>query len=563
MITHRREVQFNARGADLAPDAPIPCVIATTAPVRHMGMVEVLDCSPAGVDLSRAPLPLIVGHDASQLAVGVIEGLEAHGDKVTGFARFGTSDEAQQIRADVLADIHRGLSAGYSHLDEGTPVEGGAMKFRWQPFEVSITPIPADPASGFFRSIFGAPNIMQNEAAEVAALCQRHGLPELTRRLSGMNLERARAAILDELAARDHAAGGHLNVRSLESGTAAGEREAIINTLIARMGGRPAGPVIGRADCVSLAVRALQASGHRVTDHESRDAIIRRSLHTTSDFPALLGDAVGRVLMQAYAESPSAIKAVSRLSNLPDFRTKTAVRLGNEATLELVNEHGEFKHGTVSDRANGWKLATYGRIIGLTRQALVNDDLGGFAELVTKFGQAAAAREADELAQILITPPNVDGAALFSEARSSLMTGGTAALGLTGLSLAVRLLRLQREVGGRLVAHEPGALVVPAALEMPARQLVATLAPTTPAEAQPYQLDVVVEPRLDAASPTTWYLAARNQMSLEHGYLDGAQGVQVDQRDGFEIDGLELRARLDFGCGWVSSVGWVRAAPNP
>ena len=53
----------------------IPCTIATATPVMRGNLAEVLDCSPAGVDLTRAPLPLIVAHDQSRLSVGLVENL--------------------------------------------------------------------------------------------------------------------------------------------------------------------------------------------------------------------------------------------------------------------------------------------------------------------------------------------------------------------------------------------------------------------------------------------------------------------------------------------------------
>lgn len=79
---------------------------------------------------------------------------------------------------------------------------------------------------------------------------------------------------------------------------------------------------------------------------------------------------------------------------------------------------------------------------------------------------------------------------------------------------------------------------------------------------QPYSLKVIVEPRLDAVSKVQWYLAANNQTAFEHGYLDGAEGVHTT-REGFTTDGLEVKARLDFGCGWVAPYGWVKGLGTP
>ncbi|MDI3511592.1 MAG: hypothetical protein PWQ61_2357 [Betaproteobacteria bacterium] len=564
-MIHHRAIQFHARAADLAADAPIPCTIATITPVMRMGVAEVLDCSPQGVDLSRAPLPLIITHDASQLAVGVIENLKATGDKVTGFARFATSPEAQQIRADVLGDVHRSLSAGYMHLDEGTPIEGGLM-FRWQPFEVSIVPIPADPASGFFRSHPGVPHMNTNTnaatavAAEIADLCHRHGIPDFSSNLikRGLGVPEASAAILEELARRDFASGGHINI-SRAPAPAQATRAAIEDTLVARLGGRPTGEVLRNADVTSLAIRSLELTGQRVSDSEPRDRIFQRAMHTTSDFPLLLGNAVGRVLHQAFEQTPSAIKQIARLANLPDFRSKSVVRLGGAPSLEKVNESGEFTYGTVNEAAAGWRLATFGRIVSLSRQAMVNDDLSAFGQLLVKFGEAASRREAEELVSILLSPPSIDGSPLFHADRATLLTGAGSALQASSLGDAVQSLRSQKDIDGGLVMQEPATIIVPAALEMTARQLVASYTPAEAQSVQPFRLSVAVEPRLDAASKTAWYLVAANQNALEYGYLDGAQGIQTIQREGFEIDGMEIKARLDFGCGWVSPVGWVKS----
>lgn len=565
-----RTLEFDASSA-LGEADLIPVTIATSAAVPRMGSMEALDCTPAGADLSRAPLPLLLCHDTSRLAVGLVEQLVARGDRVTGLARFGSSAEAQQVRADVIAKIHRSVSVAYVYQDEGRPIEGGLM-YRWCPHEVSIVSVPADIGAGFFRSHPGAaPMPTANEPlltrqqidAEITGLCTRHlgtAGERLAQDLIGQTatMDAARAAVLEEAARRDLAAGGHLNVRPLgNQAFGSGEdREVIARTLVARLGGQVQGSVISSCDFVGLAARSLELRGERVSVFESRNAILQRALHTTSDFPALLGNAVGRVLHQAFEEAPAALKRVARLNNLPDFRAKTAVRLGASSSLEKVNEHGEFKYGTIEESANTWRLATYGRIIGITRQSMINDDLSGFAGLVAKFGQAAARREADELVSVLTTAPQVDGESLFSTDNKSLIT---TTLGLGGIGDAVKALRAQRDLDGGFVNHEPAALVVPGALEMSARQLVASITAAQTADVQPFTLSVEVEPRLDAVSATAWYLVARNQSALEYGYLDGEEGVQTEERVGFEVDGVEIKARLDFGCGWVSPIGWVKS----
>jgi hypothetical protein len=370
--------------------------------------------------------------------------------------------------------------------------------------------------------------------------------------------EQVNTAIIDELARRDFAAGGHLNVGP-HVASHTHERELILNTLVKRMGGKPTGEVIGSTDCTGLALRSLELSGIRVGTGERRDAILHRAMGT-SDFPVLLGNAAGKVLLGAFEDSPAQLKQVARMNSLPNFKDRTVIRMpGGAPSLEKVNEHGEFKQGSVSEASNGWKLNTYGRIVSLTRQALVNDDLSAFAGLLTEFGRSAARREADELVAMLTGNPVVDGSPLFHADRKSLITGLSSQLQSSSISSAVQSLRQQKEPGGGFIIQEPAFLVVPSALETQARQLVAIFNPNVSGEVQPYSLTVVVEPRLDAASASAWYLVAGNQVALEYGYLDGATGPQTFEREGFKIDGLEIKCRLDFGTGWVAPVGWVKA----
>ena len=71
-------------------------------------------------------------------------------------------------------------------------------------------------------------------------------------------------------------------------------------------------------------------------------------------------------------------------------------------TLEQVNEDGGFKRGSMIDSEETYSVATYGKIFGITRQAMVNDDLGAFSDIARRLGIAAAQFEAQFLANFLL-----------------------------------------------------------------------------------------------------------------------------------------------------------------
>ena len=543
-------------------DGGIPCVLATDTPIDRGGYKEVLDHAPESIDLTRAAqgLALLMHHDHTK-PVGRIEDIKTDGSKLRGIARFGSGPDAQQAKADVEAGILPALSVGYRIAATEYEAGGVTRITSWEPIEASLVAVPADIGAGMHRShpIPKKENHMQtNHRSEIENLAQRHALPgAMLEKLLADNLsiDAARSAILDHIAERD--AGGTRG-RLPHAGAGGAQTASIADAIAARMGVR--GAAGDNRPLIELARASLEASGQRVDRSMSRMELVSRAM-STSDFSHLLADSSGRVLAQAFENAPPALKAVARKATLPDFRSRTVVRLNAAPELKQVNENGEYHYSYVSDAAAAYNLVTYGRIIALSRQAIINDDLGAFADLLRKFGEAGARREGDVLAQVLLSNPSIDGAALFNADSGTLLTGAGSALGAAGLASAVKALRMQKEIEGGFIAQSPAFIIVPASLEYVARQLVSDIAPAKTSDANPLGkgLEVVVEPRLDANSATAWYLAT-NGGSLEYGYLDGQEGIYTETRNGFEVDGMEIKARLDFGAGFVAPTGWVKNA---
>lgn len=187
-----REMEFRPGDAD---GDLIPCVLTTEAPVDRGDFDEVLSCDARHMDLSRAPLPLIVQHDHTQLNVGVVEQIRSEDGKLKGLARFGSGTQAREILADVKAGVVRSLSVGYLLIKKLSET-GRTVRFAWMPYEVSVVSVPADPGAGFWRSLNHSPkgkNIMtdititdnhpdtrlQRRSANQAALEERERVQEI------------------------------------------------------------------------------------------------------------------------------------------------------------------------------------------------------------------------------------------------------------------------------------------------------------------------------------------------------------------------------------------------
>jgi hypothetical protein len=275
----------------------------------------------------------------------------------------------------------------------------------------------------------------------------------------------------------------------------------------------------------------------------------RGGLHTTSDFPEILANVAGKTLRRAYEAAPQTFRPIVREVEVADFKEVSRVQLGDAPSLEKVNEHGEFKRGTIGEGAEKYKVETYGKVIGITRQTLINDDLDAFTRVPTLFGRAAADLESDLVWGIMIQNPKMaDGVDLFHGTHENL--GSAAAIGETSLTAMRAAMRKQKGLNGRLLNLMPAYLMVPAVLETEAkkflnREILANKAQDVNVFAG--SMELIVEPRLDEGSLTAWYTAASTGQIdiIELAYLQGQRGVFLQSREGFDVDGLEIKARLD------------------
>jgi hypothetical protein len=567
---------------------------------------EELAVEPAAVDMTRfeaGAVQVLDSHDRSGVAsiLGIAERAWIKDGQGHALLRLSQRPEVAGIVGDIGAGIIRDVSFGYSVqryevTRAADRTDGGGVDLwraiRWTPQEISFVPVPADPLAGTRSAPDTFPVQFQRHQATMttttapstgnttgttgntvdATYIKRHcgaaGLPaDFANGLIARGLDRAgvASAIVEELARRDDAAGGHLNVSPYPH-----ERtpfvEAATTALVRRATGAQieASNPYRHARLADLARECLERAGKRTTSM-SPDQLIRAGLHSTSDFPNLLQNTGERVLRNSYMSYQGGLKRICRASTVRDFRAKSILQLGEAPRLLPVNEHGEFTSGSMAEARESYRLVTYGRLFGITRQALINDDLQAFGQVALKIGRAAAEVEAQTLVNLLTSNPTMgDGIALFHASHNNLLTGAPSALSLTSLTNARRSMRLQRGLDGTTpIDATPRFLVVPAALETTAEQLVTQLTPANTSDVNPFagRLEVVVEPRLDAISATAWYLASDPAMldTIEYAHLEGVEGPEVFTMQGWEVDGVEMKGRLDFGAGVLDWRGLVRA----
>lgn len=294
-----------------------------------------------------------------------------------------------------------------------------------------------------------------------------------------------------------------------------------------------------------------------------RGAMMSVGLHTTSDFPLLLANTAAKSLRAAYSSSPRTFVSWANRATLPDFKTMSRVALGGAPQLTQVREHGEIEFGTVGEANETYQIARYGRRVGVTFEAIVNDDLSGISRIPAMFGNAAARLESDVVYGIINTNGNMaDGNALFSAAHNNTSTG---ALGVAAIGAARANLRKQTAPNGDILNLIGNILLVPAELETAAMSFVAnnvvpSAASTTAINPWAGIMQVVAEPRLSSA--TQWYLMCTPDQidTVEYAYLAGMEEPQITSYSDEDTDGLVIKATHCFGAKAIDWRGMNRSS---
>lgn len=380
----------------------------------------------------------------------------------------------------------------------------------------------------------------------------------------GVSVDKAREAALNCVSERDaeFVPNNHISVSDAPDGA----KDAMKNALIHRID--PSIKLESGRDFVGMNLMDMARASLDMAGIGSRgltpNQIAAQALHSTSDFPYILADVANKSLRQGYDAAPRTFMPFTRQTSASDFKTINRAQLGEAPDLTEVNEAGEFSYGTLGEAKESYSLATFGKIIPLSRQLIINDDLDALSRIPSAFGASAAELESTTVwGKITANAAMNDSVALFHATHKNL--GSAGALSETTLAEARKLMRKQTGINTSRPMNLMGEyLIVPAALEVAALKLLASITSATSANVNVFSggFTLIVEPRLDANSATAWYIACAPSRidTIEYAYLSGNEGVYIETEQGFDVDGMKIKARMDFGAGVIDFRGLFKNA---
>lgn len=548
---------------------------------------------------------VLFNHDRDAV-VGHIEKVWLEDNLGKALVRFDTDEQSETIFQKVQSGTLQGVSVGYAINryevleDEDTKSTNGRFNgpayvvTDWEPLEISIVSVPADPTVGVGRSaeeihtsidtqedntrmdqeknlevqeVKSAPvetgltqadlqKAMEQErkrTSEITALFRDFDVEGADEAIvMGVSVDEARAMVMDQLRARNKGVSVTMGEAESDKFRAAAQDAVLMAAGIPVADAAPGAQELRGHSMVELARESLQREGLQANFGDNME-LARQAINSTSTFPAIMANLANKSVMVGFNEAETTYQIWAGKGSNRDFKEAARVALSEAGNLELVPEGGQFQQDFLGEASARTKVATYGKLFSLTRQAIINDDLGLFSKIATKYGSAAK-RLVNKMvyAQLTGNVKMQDNIALFDTKHGN-VAGTGEALSVKAIAKAITAMRRQKGITGEATLNiTPKYLVVPPELEVTAYQIVNSTAAVDGVNSgvvNPYKGRFVVVADAELTDPDAWYLVAdaTQHDTIEVTYLNGVETPRLETRQGFEVDGIEYKVAFDVG----------------
>lgn len=523
-------------------------------------------------------------------AVGKITNVRIEGEELVGDVTFGSDDVSQRVYSKYLEGILTDVSIAYEIRDY--KVEQGADNVRdkvtvtdFDIFEVSAVGIGFDSGAkkrkvdnfdkgdGMTKEqlerlaileamlkrnadenaelvklqadkltndvevrnkALEAENVELKRQATVAVICDTHNVSKEQRALymadKNITADAVRSDILDAMVNKTPGQ----SFKADDENSRSKMIDAMVDGLALRVGAKIKEPAEG-ADQYRYA--SLVSIGNALLSEENRsfnpNETAERAL-LTGDFPMLLQSVGARVLTAEFEAQTGTYKAWMKEVDVPDFRVMTDLTASiGGGRLDETLENGDLRELSATEGGETWKLRTFGNKFVITRQMIINDDLGHFTDLIATFGRMAMTTANGEAYDLLRNKGKyanykmADGKSIYDNSRNN---SSAVALSSEALSAGRLAMSKHKSMDKKTPLHiVPKYLIVSPALEVTAKEILgATSKQGSGNQNVPNvnqnSYELIVDPEL--SSDTEWYLLA-DFRTLKMGYLAGTNRSPV------------------------------------
>ena len=287
------------------------------------------------------------------------------------------------------------------------------------------------------------------------------------------------------------------------------------------------------------------------------DRNLKANGFSTLSTPSLLSNIANKFVTEAFMFTEQSWRQITSIRSVSDFKTITSHSLTGDLTYEKLGAGGEIKHGTLGEQTYTNKADTRAKMLAITRQDIINDDLGAFAAVPRRLGRGAGLTIND-----VFWTAFMDNSTFFTSARGNYDDGTDTALTAAGMDAALVFWNALTDPDGKPMGTTPRILLVPPGQWYKAMALMSSSSfnnGTTSNQAadNPFAgMFTVVMSRYLANSSFTgysalaWYLLADPQdvPVIETAFLGGRETPVIETADAdFDQLGIQMRGYHDFG----------------
>ncbi len=463
--------------------------------------------------------------------------------------------ESQETGQEAISENEE-TSMSKKILAAGAALSGVAAAAAVGADEAVMSAAPAEPVMSAAQAV-AAERARIAGINEIAAPFMSHvGADRVAEMVAdGTSIDAARVVIMDAAAAAQPRTSRVEIVRDERDTKRVGMIEAAVAQMLRRDPADDRARPYMEMGFVEMATDLTGAPRPRSTG--AKADVLMSAGHSTSDFPLILSTAFNTVIESVYDLVDPTFDAFSREMTFNDFRAHDIVRPDNFPTLQKIGENGEIKFGTFGEGKETIALASYATGITVTRQLMVNDAMGGIAEvLLNAAGIVPEFEEETFWAMLLSNPKLTDGKALFHADHGNI--GAAGAINTANIGEARKAMRSHKQKDGRSVkSNAPAVLIVGPERETEAEQFLAPVLAAEQTHVNPIarSLRMVVSEEITDGK---WFVTvdkSKKTASFRHGYLDGYRAPRVRVQDPFGSQGTSMTIEHDFGCGAVGHMG--------
>ncbi len=327
----------------------------------------------------------------------------------------------------------------------------------------------------------------------------------------------------------------------------------------------------GQIGLQEILLDAARSNGFSGRFRDSTKGVLQAAFSSLA-LPGILSNVANKFLLDGFNGVETTWRSIAAIGRTNDFKTMTSYRMSGDFKFEEVAPDGELKHAAIGEKSYTNKAETHGKMFSITRQDIINDDLGALTDIPKMLGRGAALQVNTVFWKTFLGDPT-----FFSAANNNYQAGAATALSVDSLTTAETLFHDQVDDDGNPIAIDAKYLLVPNALSVPARELMnstevrqdgnASKSKYGTTNVHAGKMEVLRTSYLSSqnipnGSTKAWYeLADPNDIpTIQVVFLNGIQNPTVESADAdFNTLGIQMRGFFDFGVALQDPRGGIKS----